>query len=66
LWNNVTVDEGAHVERAVLADDVHILENDIIQNAVVVPRKLVEAAVPPEKAQKGFFQGESFVVPLSG
>ncbi|HSE26522.1 MAG TPA: NDP-sugar synthase [Pyrinomonadaceae bacterium] len=66
LWNNVTVDEGANVERAVLADNVHILQNDTIRNAVVVPRKLIEAAVPPEKAQKGFFQGESFVVPLSG
>jgi len=66
LWNNVTVDEGAQIERAVLADNVHVLENDIIRNAVVVPRGLVEGAVPPEKAQKGFFQGESFVVPLTG
>jgi len=66
LWNNVTVDGGARIERSVLADNVHILQNDIIRNAVVVPRSLVEGAVPPEKAQKGFFQGESFVVPLSG
>jgi len=66
LWNNVQIDEGAHIERAVLADNVHILAGETICDAVVVPRKLVEGTVPPEKAQKGFFKGESFVVPLSG
>ena len=66
LWNNVIVEEGAYIERAVLADNVHILPGDIIRNAVVVPGKLVEGTVPPEKANKGFFKGESFVVPLSG
>jgi NDP-sugar pyrophosphorylase family protein len=66
LWNNVTIDEGALIEKAVLADNVHILPGETIQNAVVVPRRLVESTVPPEKALKGFFKGESFVVPLSG
>jgi ADP-glucose pyrophosphorylase len=66
LWDDVTIEEGAQVHQAVLADNVHVFPNEIIKNSVVVPRALVEGRIPPEKAQKGFFQGESFVVPLSG
>ena len=66
FWNNVTIDDHADIERAVLADNVHIQTGEIISNSVVVPRSLVEGIEPPAKAQKGFFQGESFVVPLAG
>jgi hypothetical protein len=48
----------------VLADNVKIGANEIIENAVVVPRSLVEGKKPPEKALPGHFQGESFIVPL--
>ena len=36
----------------------------MIENAVVVPRKLVEGKTPPGKALPGYFLGENFVVPL--
>jgi NDP-sugar pyrophosphorylase family protein len=64
LWDNVTVGAGARVNRAVLADDVRIADNETIENAVVVPRSLVEGKAPPEKALSGHFQGENFIVPV--
>ncbi len=64
LWDSVEVGAGARVNRCVLADYVRVPENEIIENAVVVPRDLVEGKIPPEKALPGNFQGENFVVPL--
>ena len=64
LWDRVRIGAGARVTRAVLADDVSIPPDEIIENAVVVPRKLVEGKTRPEKAVPGHFQGENFVVPL--
>src|SRR5215213_2990839 len=64
LWDDVEVGDGARVSRAILADDVKIKPGEIIENAVVVPRSLVEGKKRPEKAQSGDFRGESFIVPL--
>jgi NDP-sugar pyrophosphorylase family protein len=64
LWDGVEVRAGARVNRCVLADNVRIRENEIIENAVVVRRDLVEGKIQPEKALPGKFQGENFVVPL--
>lgn len=64
LWDNVHVHAGAQIRRSVLADDVQIPDDGIIENCVVVPRALVEGKTPPEKALRGHFQGENFIVPL--
>ena len=64
LWDDVEVAADARVNRAILADDVKINAGEIIENAVVVPRQLVEGKKPPEKALPGHFQGENFIVPL--
>ena len=64
LWDDVRVGAGARINRAVLADDVVIRDGEVIENAVVVPRALVEGKTRPEKALRGEFQGENFVVPL--
>ena len=64
LWDNVEVGAAARINRAVLADNVKISAGEEIENAVVVPRSLVEGKKPPEKALPGYFQGESFIVPL--
>ena len=64
LWDNVTVDDGAQIRRCVLADDVHVPNDLTLQNCVVVPRALVEGKTPPEKALKGQFHGENFIVSL--
>ncbi len=64
LWDDVEIGDGARVSRAILADNVRIEPGEIIENAVVVPRGLVEGKKRPEKAQSGDFRGESFIVPL--
>jgi NDP-sugar pyrophosphorylase family protein len=64
LWDDVEVSAGARINRAVLADKVKIAANEVIENAVVVPRGLVEGKMPPEKSLPGHFQGENFIVPL--
>ncbi len=66
LWDKVRVEAGAQVHRAILADNVHLTSTDLIKDAVVVPRSLIEGKVPPEKALHGQVQGENFVVPLTG
>ena len=64
LWDNVEVGAGARLNRVVLADKVKIDADEVVENAVVVPRRLVEGRKPPEKALPGHFQGENFIVPL--
>ena len=64
LWDNVTVAAEARITRCVLADDVRIPDDVVVENAMVVPRQLVEGKKPPEKALTGHFQGENFIVPL--
>lgn len=64
LWDDVTIDAGAHVSHAILADGVRIGSGERIENAAVVRAELVHGEVPPEKALKGEFRGDNFVVPL--
>ncbi|HVI72564.1 MAG TPA: NDP-sugar synthase [Pyrinomonadaceae bacterium] len=64
LWDDVKVGAGAQINRAVLADAVRIPDGEVIENAVVVRRELVEGKTRPEKALPGHFRGENFVVPL--
>lgn len=64
LWDRVRIGEDVRVTRAVLADDVVIPNGEVIENAVVVPRKLVEGKTRPEKALSGHFRGENFIVSL--
>jgi NDP-sugar pyrophosphorylase family protein len=66
LWDKVSIAAGAKVNRAVLADNVRIREGEIIQDAVVVPRSLVQGKTPPVKALRGEVQGDNFVVSLTG
>jgi len=64
LWDDVEIAAGARINRAVLDNKVKIGVNEVVENAVVVPRWLVEGKKPPEKAAPGHFQGENFIVPL--
>jgi ADP-glucose pyrophosphorylase len=64
LWDNVTVGAGGQIRRSVLADDVQVGAGTVIENSVVVPRSLVEGKTPPEKALRGRFEGQNFIVPL--
>lgn len=65
LWDNVTIEHGARVGRAILGDNVKIGPNESIENAAVVCADLIEGKAPPAKALKGTIQGDNFVVPLA-
>ncbi len=64
LWENVHVEAGARVHRAVLADGVRVPAGETIENAAVVRAELVRGTTPPPKALKGEVRGDNFVVPL--
>ena len=66
LWDDVVVEDGASVRRAILADNVRIPAGSIIENAAVVCASLVKGKEPPAKALRGEFRGDNFVVPLAG
>ncbi len=65
LWDDVVVEPGARVYRAVVADDVRIAAGEIIEDAVVVRSALVQGKSPPPKAFKGEVRKDNFVVPLT-
>ena len=65
LWDNVTVEKGAYVWRAILGDGVRVLAGERIEDAVMVRAELVSGKTPPAKALKGYFKGNNFVVSLS-
>ncbi len=66
LWDNVRIQADARVTRSILADNVQIAAGEVIDDAAVVPASLVRGKTPPEKALKGEFLGNNFVVPLAG
>lgn len=66
LWDNVRVESGARVKRAILGDNVTIGPGEMVEDAAVVCASLVRGKTPPNKALKGEFRGDNFVVPLSG
>lgn len=65
FWDNVRVESGARVTRAILGDNVTIAAGEIVENAAVVCASMVRGKTPPNKALKGDFRGDNFVVPLS-
>ncbi len=65
LWDNVVLEAGARVRRAVLGDNVKIGRGEIVQDAAVVRASLVRGKIRPPKALEGEFRGENFVVPLT-
>jgi NDP-sugar pyrophosphorylase family protein len=65
LWDDVIIEAGARLDRAVIADGVRISQAEVIENAAVVRAALVLGKTPPAKALKGELRGENFVVPLT-
>lgn len=65
LWDNVMIEAGAQVHRAVIGDGVRIGSHEIVTNAAVVRADLVDGFEPPAKALKGVRRGANFVVPLA-
>jgi NDP-sugar pyrophosphorylase family protein len=65
IWDNVTVENGAKLNRTIIADGVTIKAGEKFENAAIVRAEMLSHCEEiPEKAVKGEFVGENYVVPL--
>lgn len=65
IWDNVTIGEGATLDRTVIADGVTIKNGERFENVAIVRSDSVRNCKQiPEKALEGYFQGDNYVVPL--
>lgn len=65
MWDNVNIADDAHLYRTIIADDVRIEAGEHFENAAIVRAEMVRNCEEiPEKALKGYIQGENYIVPL--
>ncbi len=66
LWDNVVVGDNTNLYRTILADGVVIEPGEHFENAAIVRADMVRSCSEiPEKALKGYIQGENYIVPLN-
>ncbi|MGI8555147.1 MAG: hypothetical protein ACR2LT_02170, partial [Pyrinomonadaceae bacterium] len=66
MWDNVEIANGVNLYRAIIADGVRIEAGENFENAAIVRAEMVRnCAEIPDKALKGYVQGENYIVPLN-
>ena len=66
MWDCVSVAPGASLYRTIIADGVEIASDEHFENAAIVRADMVRSCKEiPEKALKGYIQGENYIVPLN-
>lgn len=66
IWDDVSIADGASLNRTIIADGVRIKNGEAFENAAIVRAEmLAHCAEIPEKALKGYQQGENYIVPLN-
>ncbi len=66
IWDDVTIEANAKLNRVIIADGVTIKANNEFENVAIVRAEMVGNCVEiPEKALKGEYIGENYVVPLN-
>ena len=66
FWDDVSVAQGAQLYRTIIADGVSIADDETFENAAIVRADMVRQCEEiPEKALKGYIQGENYIVPLN-
>jgi NDP-sugar pyrophosphorylase family protein len=66
MWDDVTVGDDVSLYRTIIADDVVIPPGESHENAAIVRAEMVRSCAEiPEKALKGYIQGENYIVPLN-
>ena len=66
IWDNVTIGDGATLYRTIIADGVTIAPGEHFENVAIVNADMVRnCAEIPEKALKGYIQGDNYIVPLN-
>jgi NDP-sugar pyrophosphorylase family protein len=65
LWDDVSIESGGRISNCVIGDDVVIRADEEYHNCAIVRAEMVRRAGEiPEKARKGEFSGDKYVVPL--
>jgi NDP-sugar pyrophosphorylase family protein len=66
IWDNVSISEDTHLYRTIIADGVRIEPGEHFENAAIVRADMVRGADEiPEKALRGYIQGDNYIVPLN-
>lgn len=66
LWDDIEIGDEASLYRTIIADGVKIEKGAQFENAAIVRAEMVRnCAEIPEKALKGYIQGENYIVPLN-
>ncbi len=66
IWDDVTVSDEVNLYRTIIADGVTIEAGEHFENAAIVRAEMVRNCDEiPEKALKGYIQGENYIVPLN-
>lgn len=66
IWDDVTIGDGATLYRTIIADGVTIGPGENFENAAIVRADMVRSCTEiPEKALKGYVQGDNYIVPLN-
>ena len=66
MWDDVSVADDVSLYRTIIADGVTIEPGEHFENAAIVRADMVRNCEEiPEKALKGYIQGENYIVPLN-
>jgi NDP-sugar pyrophosphorylase family protein len=67
IWDEVQIEDGARLHRTIIADGVRIGSNEKYDNAAIVRAEMVRNCEEvPEKALRGEYVGDNYVVSLGG
>jgi len=65
IWDNVNIEADAQINRSIIADGVSIKSGEKFENVAIVRADMLQHCDEiPERALKGFFKGENYIVPL--
>ncbi len=66
IWDDVTIGDGVTLYRTIVADGVTIQPGEHFENVAIVNADMVRNCPEiPEKALRGYVQGENYIVPLN-
>ena len=66
LWDDINVADNASIIKSIIADGVKIKKGEKYENVAIVRADMLKHCDEvPEKALKGFFKGENYIVPLN-
>lgn len=65
IWDDVTIGENARLDRTIIADGVRIEDGAVFENVAIVRAEMLgHTDEIPEKALRGEYAGDNYVVPL--